>query len=556
MITAALVISVAVLLVVSLTVIYVPRKSETKGRVYVTYPALGENGRLGNQLFQISAVLGVADKHDAIPSIPDWKYSSDLFETPSYASLPPSADIKTPASGEQDAFTFTPLQSNGMERKSHEVSMNGYRQNMKYFKHIIHKIYEYFIIKYDIEQEVNKYTSDPVIGVHIRRGDYVDNPVHQSCTKEYYIQGINAIRAKYPALPVIFITDDKQWVRDNMQVPNSSISPFDTEVHDFALLKQCKHKVISNSTFAWWSSFLSPVYDSLVVAPYPWIKNGEKFQDIYMENWHVIDCSSNTVIQKFPELKQCMGGVYQCYKMPKAFIKSMQSFRRFYPEGSMSLVVDNGYNYAEAAKYFQVNHYFHCEKQSGSGVTTHLTGLDVGVLYIKNFLDCVKDIDEEYFILLEDDTCILRALDTTEFKGYDLIGCNRNNSSMPARAYNYLVRRNKPSSKYIGGCGGSVFKTSFWADLVIDDVINAVNTFYELSEQQLHSDIMFTFLCWYFGGTVMDGPSDQLIESKSEVGNGKANLLHQYKDHYNLTPDNNDLKILGPDFKKIRSSPI
>ena len=56
------------------------------------------------------------------------------------------------------------------------------------------------------------------------------------------------------------------------------------------LVNNCKHFVISNSTFSWWAQFLSENNDKIVVAPNKWQKEDEKNAlDIYLDNWKLIE---------------------------------------------------------------------------------------------------------------------------------------------------------------------------------------------------------------------------------------------------------------------------
>jgi len=49
---------------------------------------------------------------------------------------------------------------------------------------------------------------------------------------------------------------------------------------------------------------------------------------------------------------QSLGAFLQCYKEPLATYKCLESFRSFYPDSSIVLLSDNGYDYSEMAKHF------------------------------------------------------------------------------------------------------------------------------------------------------------------------------------------------------------
>ena len=61
--------------------------------MYLTTLRLGENGRLGNQLFQVASSLGIAVSNGCTPVFPDWWAGRKLFEN----DLPPASEwqIKT-----------------------------------------------------------------------------------------------------------------------------------------------------------------------------------------------------------------------------------------------------------------------------------------------------------------------------------------------------------------------------------------------------------------------------------------------------------------------------
>lgn len=134
------------------------------------------------------------------------------------------------------------------------------------------------------------------ISIHIRRGDYVSNEsankTHGVCDSDYFKKALNYFSEKKlldKNTELFIFSDDIEWCRNNLQfdynmnfVDGSSEKP---EV-DMVLMSQCKHQIISNSTFSWWGAWLNNNYDKVVVAPKEWFKSTElDSTDIVPDNW-------------------------------------------------------------------------------------------------------------------------------------------------------------------------------------------------------------------------------------------------------------------------------
>ncbi len=112
--------------------------------------------------------------------------------------------------------------------------------------------------------------------IHIRRGDYVNNPetkkVHFVCDLNYFEKAIREMKSKHPLVKFFCFTDDVSWVEKNLRstpdlkVVNVQNGDF---YSDFFLMNQCKHSIICNSTFSWWSTWLRSNEGS-VIAPNRW----------------------------------------------------------------------------------------------------------------------------------------------------------------------------------------------------------------------------------------------------------------------------------------------
>jgi hypothetical protein len=105
----------------------------------------------------------------------------------------------------------------------------------------------------------------PYVGIHIRRGDYVNNPFYVDLTKtDYYIRAM----AEFPNESFMIFSDDIEWCKKNMPRSMYFCEEKD-DVKSMNLLAGCKGIIMANSSFSWWASFISP-FASKIVAPKEW----------------------------------------------------------------------------------------------------------------------------------------------------------------------------------------------------------------------------------------------------------------------------------------------
>lgn len=141
------------------------------------------------------------------------------------------------------------------------------------------------------------------IAVHIRRGDYLA-PRYKHlnvCNYDYYKTGVKIFQNKIPN-PIFFVfsntEEDINWIKKNYNfLPENTVYiSGNRDYEDMQLMYNCKHFVISNSTFSWWGQYLSDNSSKIVVAPSEWNKsspNGSRH--IYQENWICIgDVNENS----------------------------------------------------------------------------------------------------------------------------------------------------------------------------------------------------------------------------------------------------------------------
>ncbi|WP_024867370.1 alpha-1,2-fucosyltransferase [Butyrivibrio sp. FCS014] len=127
------------------------------------------------------------------------------------------------------------------------------------------------------------------VSIHVRRTDYLAQEhikVHNLCSEKYYKNAIKMVRKQHPNAVFFIFTDDKEWCKDHFKGPNFITVELPegefTDVADMILMSRCKHHIMANSSFSWWSAWLNDAPEKMVIAPEKWINN-KKMDDVYTE---------------------------------------------------------------------------------------------------------------------------------------------------------------------------------------------------------------------------------------------------------------------------------
>jgi hypothetical protein len=164
------------------------------------------------------------------------------------------------------------------------VYLDGYWQCPLYFDSIRLQLLNEILPKKEFETDKFLNKSKEIkntnsIAIHIRRGDYVLNPVVSEqfgvCSVEYYTDAIEYISAKVENASFYVFSDDISWCKENLKnerVNIEYVSNF-ADYEDLMLISRCKHQIISNSTFSWWGAWLNQNPEKIVVAPNVWYKD-------------------------------------------------------------------------------------------------------------------------------------------------------------------------------------------------------------------------------------------------------------------------------------------
>lgn len=180
--------------------------------------------------------------------------------------------------------------------------VDGFFQSYKYFDEYKERIRCEFKTKTLLKKESEKmleriqHLKNPVC-VHIRLGDYLSNKWKNEvlvCTEKYYNKGINYIASKIEN-PTFFIFsnshNDIEWIKKNFHfdIAVEYVDLSNCDYEDMTLMSSCKHFVLSNSSFSWWSQYLSPISENkIVIAPNRWHLSDLDSSDLYMPEWTIL----------------------------------------------------------------------------------------------------------------------------------------------------------------------------------------------------------------------------------------------------------------------------
>lgn len=169
---------------------------------------------------------------------------------------------------------------------------SGYWQWGGYFEDIKQIIIDCFKFKTDGVlskkqiQLVKEIEENHSIGVHIRRGDYLKEPLYQGiCNIDYYKRAFAIMESKVEN-PIYYIfSNDLKWCKENIPslTKHKCIFVENTGKYsyiDMYMMTRCQNLIIANSSFSWWSAYLN-IFQKIIVAPNKWINMpiGRKIQE-------------------------------------------------------------------------------------------------------------------------------------------------------------------------------------------------------------------------------------------------------------------------------------
>lgn len=231
------------------------------------YP--GYFGWLGNQMFQYSATYAASRRARVLCAFP--QNDPNLFEL-FKLSARKNDGIQGQKIYKEPHFHYAPIPH------SDELILHGYFQSEKYFVDYRKELKAEFTLRHPQYPEK---LDDDYIGIHVRRGDYLNHPtIHPACSMEYYNEALSTL----PDKPVKVFSDDREWCYKNFKGDRFHISTRNF-IEDFELLSKCNYHIIANSSFSWWAAWLSD--SKKVIAPLTWFGPDEpgSAKDVVPNSW-------------------------------------------------------------------------------------------------------------------------------------------------------------------------------------------------------------------------------------------------------------------------------
>lgn len=171
----------------------------------------------------------------------------------------------------------------------------GYFQSSKYFEKVGGRsIFHQNLVSLkqpDYSKKYKEIQNRNSVGIHIRRGDYVDlSQSYGILAIDYYEKALKDLGANRDSVLYV-LSDDIDFAARFLSdlLPEAKRIYIDdlAPLESLLLFGQCQKICISNSTFGYWGALLGN--PEVVVAPKKWFRNLPDPKEMLPENWHKIE---------------------------------------------------------------------------------------------------------------------------------------------------------------------------------------------------------------------------------------------------------------------------
>lgn len=278
----------------------------------ISFNGLGNEGRLGNQLFQYAFIRGMAAKHNVDWMIPD--KDAPRFDNYGLFDCFELAGCKQTGEGNYSTLECrdTLFHPELFDEPRDAINFSGTYQTEKYFEHIKNELTVDFKFVDNYLKPCKEYIDsiggrDNCIFLHVRRGNpnitgrrgekwsyQMLQDIHPLCKRNYYTEALK----QFPEdKNVIIVSDMIEWCKkqswlegDRFHFSDSSLELFGDGASvpyiDLCLMSLCGGAIIANSSLSWWGAWLQGDAGK-VIAPDPWYgpKANLDTRDLIPERW-------------------------------------------------------------------------------------------------------------------------------------------------------------------------------------------------------------------------------------------------------------------------------
>lgn len=257
-------------------------------------------GGLGNQMFQAAAGLALAERNGARLIFDISRFRSKGLRAFALEPFGLDAEIRAGGQGLAErglaALGLKPRHQpdwwrghfyrepgfrydTGFEALPASVMIQGYFQSPRYFARMTDRIAALFspekLAGEAAMAQAEKLAGDDSVAVHIRRGDYAADPraaaVHGVLPESYYRAAIRFVTERLPQARFFIASDDAGIAADlAASMPGAQVLGGQSAGDDLYLMSRCRHHIIANSSFSWWSAWLDRRPGGLRIAPEAW----------------------------------------------------------------------------------------------------------------------------------------------------------------------------------------------------------------------------------------------------------------------------------------------
>lgn len=172
--------------------------------------------------------------------------------------------------------------------------IGGWFHTYHYFHEYERELQDIFLFKQNILKIAEKYITDikneesyPLIGLHVRRGDYLALSSLNLPTN-YYEQALSVFYTELNNMyfKLVVFSDDIEWCKSNIVGENVFYSENNSNYVDMCMMSLCDHNIIANSSFSWWGAYLNKSPNKIVVCPTDYVGPSDSIHQFINGNYY------------------------------------------------------------------------------------------------------------------------------------------------------------------------------------------------------------------------------------------------------------------------------